>query len=118
MTADEKLAAFELLLGELSGAIADLVAGMQARNELGIDEESSGALVDIASTLEKWREQPLDKLTEAVKGLRIQSPAVNVTVKPAEVHIMPADNKGATWEVTIPDRYGREDRVMTIKRTK
>ena len=118
MTADDKVAAFELLMGEVSGAIADLVAGIQAREEAGTVDEMRGALVDIAATLEQWREQPLDKLVEAIKGLRVEAPAVNVTVLPAKVQIIQSDTKGATWEVTIPDRYGREDRVMTIKRTK
>ena len=114
MTADDKIQAFEGLINEASGAMADIVADMQAKSESGLAEEMSGALVDIASTLQQLN----DKFTDAIKGLRIEAPAVNVTVQPAKVQIIPADTKGATWEVTIPDRYGREDRVMTIKRTK
>lgn len=117
MTTDEKLQAFEGLLNEVSGALADLVAAAQDKRENTSLDEISNSLTDICVAIEaRAKGQPLAELTAALKGLRIEAPAVNVIVQPTKIQIMTPDNKGATWEVCIPDKYGGSDRVMTIKK--
>lgn len=129
ITSEQKLQSFELLMGEVSGALADVVTALQARSEDSALNDISSSLADLVATLEKRSAQPMGELVAAIKALRIEAPAVNVTVSPTpiqnviqpapvKVEIMPADNKGATWEVTVPGRYGTPDRVMTIRRTK
>lgn len=127
MTPEQKIEAFETLMGEVSSALADVVATLHKRSENSALDEIASALADLAGALEK--RQPIEDMVAALKVLRIEAPAVNITVAPTpiqnmiqpsavKVEIMPADNKNATWEVTVPGRYGAADRVMTIKRTK
>ena len=127
MTPEQKLEAFETLMGEVSGALADVVVALQTQSEKSGMDEVGSALADIVAALEK--PQPVQDIVAALKALRIEAPVVNVTVSPTPiqnviqpapvtVEIMQADNKGATWEVTIPGRYGAPERVMIIKRTK
>lgn len=127
MTAEQKLEAFEALMNEASGAIADMAETIKAGQ--GTHDEIAATLADMAAALESRK--PLDDLIAAVKALRIQ-PAVNVKneitvsptpiqniVQPAEIHFMPApESRGATWEIRIPSHFNGPDRVMTIKRTK
>lgn len=127
MNADQKLQAFETLMGEVSGALADAVTALQQRSEDSSLNDIASSLADVVEALEK--RQPIDDMVAALKALRIEAPTVNVTVSPTpiqnviqpapvQVEIMPSDTKGAIWEVTVPGRYGAPDRVMTIKRTK
>ena len=125
MTAEEKLVAFEILIGEASSAIADMAETIKAGQ--GDDNVIAASLADMAAALESRK--PLDDLIAAVKALRI-APAVNVKneitvgptpiqniVQPTEIRFMPApESHGATWEVRIPSHFNGPDRVMTIKK--
>lgn len=127
MTPEQKLEGFETLMGEVSGALADLVEF--AKEGRAPMDEIASSMADLVATLEKRKEQSLDALVAAVQALRIEAPVVNVNVSPTpfqniiqpaqvKVELMPADNKGATWEITLPGRYGEPARTVTIKRTK
>ena len=122
MTPEQKIEGFQTLMAEVSAALADVVTAMQEKRENSSMEEISSSLADIAVIMEKGRAGAgLKDMIDAIKAIR--PPAVNVNneikVIPSEVivQVMPADNKGATWEVTVPGKYGAADRVMTIKRT-
>ena len=127
MTPEQKLEAFETLMGEVSGALADVVSALQQQNESTALDEIASALADMALALEK--RQPVQDIVAAIKALRLEAPVVNVTVSPTpiqnlihpapvKVEIMPADNTGATWEISLPGGYGAPARVMTITRIK
>lgn len=127
MTAEQKLEAFEALMNEASGAIADMAETIKAGQ--GTHDEIAATLADMAAALESRKALPFDELIAAVKALRI-TPAVNIkneiTVSPtpiqnivqsAEIRFMPApESTGATWEVRIPSHFNGPDRVMTIKK--
>lgn len=129
MTAEQKLEAFEVLMHEASSAIADMAETIKAGQ--GTHDEIAATLADMAAALESRKALPINDLVAAVKALRI-TPAVNVTneitvppavvnnlVQPTEIRFLPdPTSSGATWEVTLPGRYGESDRVMTIKRMK
>ena len=96
MTADEKIDAFEVLLNEMSGAIADAVGLMQAGH--ATSDELRQTLVDISEAIQRGPARPeapalsLDGLIEAIRALRLEvttSPAshtIAVEPTPVEVH--------------------------------
>lgn len=130
MTPDQKLDAFESLLNELSGGLADVVEAMKEKSEAGAMEEISATLVDMKEIIEAaTKSKSYDGMVAAIKAIRIQS-TVNVSPTPITVeavlppspapivHFLPDPSaKGATWEVTVPGRYGEGNRTMIIKRT-
>ena len=127
MDADQKLEAFETLMTEVSGALADVVSAMQDKSDNDALDAISGSLADMVSAMEKRSSTPIGELIAAIKSLRLAAPAVNVTpniqvsptpvqIMPAPVQIMPA--KGCDFEV-VPsyDMHGAITK-MTIKRVK
>lgn len=132
MTPEKKLEAFESLLNELSGGLADVVEAMKDKSEAGAMEEISATLVDMKEVIEAaTKSKSYDGMVAAIKAIRIQSSAVTVNVSPTPitveavlppspapiVHFLPDPSaKGATWEVTVPGRYGEGNRTMIIKR--
>lgn len=95
MTADEKIAAFETLLAEVSGAMADLVQCAQDRQASA--SEISTALVDMLGVFEArqsapaGQSTPLSSLIAALEGFR--QPTPQVTFNPViEVSPTPITN--------------------------
>lgn len=129
MTPDQKLDALESLLNEISGGLADVVEAMKDKSEAGAMEEISSTLVDMKEVIEAaTQNKSYDGMVAAIKAIRIQS-TVNVNPTPITVeavlppspapivHFLPDPSaKGATWEVTVPGRYGEGNRTMIIKR--
>ena len=112
------------LMEALESALSDVVQALEKMNaparHKGIETILSGvesALSDLASNSEQRLD--LSPLVAAIKGLTIAAPSVTVEAVMPEpvVHIHPADNKGATWDVSIPAGGGYPARTMTIKRT-
>ena len=127
MNADQKLEAFEGMMSEVSGALADVVSAMQDKSENDALDAISGSLADIVSAMEKRSSAPVGELIAAIKALRLGIPVVNLShtiqvnptpikLLPAPVHIMPA--KGCDYEV-VPqyDLHGAIVR-MAITRVK
>lgn len=125
MSADQKLHAFENLMSEVSGALADLVSAMQDKSEHDALDAISGSLADMVSAMEKRTSAPIGELIAAIKALRLAAPAVNVThdiqvsptpiqVLPAPVQIMPA--KSCDYEV-VPtyDLYGAITKMLITR---
>lgn len=115
MTADEKLAAFESLMGEASSAIADMAETIKAGQ--GTHDEIAATLADVAAALEARKALPLQDLIAAVRALRITAPAVNVTnditvsptpiqniVQPAPVQII---ERATPFDYKVTPSYDR-----------
>lgn len=100
MNADEKLNAFEELLNEMSGGLADLVQTMKDRSGDGAMEEVSSTLVEMLAVMQKARTSvDLSEVVAAIKAIRMTAPSVQVaapdvhvthevTVQPAQVQIL------------------------------
>lgn len=88
MTSEQKLQAFESLLAELSGALADIVVAMQAKTD-GTDEISA-TLVDLVTAIEgQTAGKSIDAIAQAIKDIRLEAPLVNVNVSPTPITIQP-----------------------------
>lgn len=106
---EQKLQAFEALMSELSGALADIVVAMQAKKD-GTDEISA-TLVDLVSAIES---QPagksIESIVQAIKAIRIEAPLVTVHVNPT-----PIQNIVQPAAVQILERVQPGDYMLTVK---
>ena len=112
---NDKAQAFETLLNELSAALADVVDTMKAGQDSS--NEIAAALADMVELLEKRKpDTAVADLIEAVKAIRIQAPAVNVSPTPITVtpvvEIIERVSPGA-YEMTFT--YDRHDRLETAR---
>jgi hypothetical protein len=84
MTADAKLEAFQELLTEVSGSIADIVQSMESHGQA--NDQTASALTDIAAALDAAAAgKPLEEIVKAIKGLKLEAPVVNVQVHPTAI---------------------------------
>ena len=125
MNVDQKLEAFETMMSEVSGALADVVSAMQDKSEHDALDAISGSLADIVGAMEKRSSAPMGELIAAIKALRLAIPVVNLThniqvnptpikLLPAPVHIMPA--KGCAYEV-VP-QYDLHGAIVKMRITR
>ena len=79
MDADKKIQAFEGLLTELSAALADMV---QAANDKKVStDEIAAAMVEMREAITSMTSgKGLSEIAQAIGGIKIQSPEVQVTV--------------------------------------
>ena len=121
MTIEDKQAAFEVLLNEVSGALSDIV--VTAREGRASTEEIATSLADMLAVMERRNQddrgaQGIREIVAAIRAIRIDIPAVSapqVTVKnevnvsptPVELHV-------AAPVVHVMDRPPQADYEMKI----
>lgn len=106
---EQKLQAFEALMSELSGALADIVVAMQAKKD-GTDEISA-TLVDLVSAIESQSAgKSIESIAQAIKAIRIEAPPVTVNVSPT-----PIQNIVQPATVQILERVQPGDYRLTVK---
>ena len=88
MSTDAKLDAFELLMLEMSAAMADIVENLQQGRSS--NDEISTTLVDMLELMAKRHEgpNPIEGLTAAIQALRLDVAPAQVTVQNT-VQVMP-----------------------------
>lgn len=123
MNIEDKQAAFEVLLNEVSGALSDLVA--VAKEGHTSTEEMASALADMLGVMQKRSEgtkgnaQGMAEIAAAIKAARIEIPAVAppvVHVK-SEVNVEPTPIEfvvHATPVVHVMERLPAADYEMKI----
>lgn len=108
MDSQAKQDGFESLMGELSGALADIVVAMQQKSE-GTDEISS-TLADLVAAIEsKATGKSMEQIAQAIKAIRIESPAITVNVNPT-----PIQNIVQPAVVQIIERVQPGDYKLTV----
>lgn len=117
MNTDAKLQAFEELLNEVSGGLADMVKAMQDVGANNPHDAIANGIADLLKLLEKRGRGDLGELVKEVRALRETPPQVSVNVLPAPVHFMPALQHSEQWSVVIKGVYGAPDREMQITKT-
>lgn len=116
MTPDKKLEAFEALLNEISGGLADVVEAMKDKSEAGAMEEISSTLVEMKEVIEAaTKNKSYDGLVAAIKAIRIQSSAVTVNVNPTPITITPVVQiiervQPGNYRLSVS--YDRQDRII------
>jgi hypothetical protein len=117
MSADAKLDAFEHLLDELSGRLADFLTRAEHRDQQhdGASEAAATALADLVKVLKaRGNTQELAGLVRAVQAMKVEP---HFHVPPAQVVVQPAPAEDVTWEVRVQGQNGAPDRHMTITKT-
>ena len=105
----DKAQAFEVLLDEISTALSDAVEAMKAGQQ-GQDEICSG-LADILELLKARGERnDVGALTEAIRGLKLTAPEVQVTVQPAAVQVI----ERAPQAYRMQAKYDDHDRLVDL----
>lgn len=105
MTSDEKLQAFEVLMSEISTAIADMATAIEEGR--APVEEIGSALADIVEMLES--KSPADQIAQAIKGIRIESV---VNVSPTPITITPTVqvlSRPSNYKMTV--KYDLQNRI-------
>lgn len=106
---DQNPQAFESLMAELSGALADMVVAMQAKKD-GTDEISA-TLVDLVAAIESQSSgKSIESVALAIKAIRIEAPKVTVNVSPT-----PIQNIVQPAPVQILERVQPGDYRLTVK---
>lgn len=114
------------LISAVESSLADMVSALGSSGVVdriqGVERLLSAieaGIADIAAAADKKID--LDPLISAIKAvkptIKVNVPPISVSVPATVVNVAAADNKGATWKVSIPDADGGPARTMTITRT-
>lgn len=117
MTTDDKVAAFEGLLNEIRGALADVVVSIQKREENSALDDIAASLAELSEALSGMGGRQTGDLLNAVKAIRITAPAVNITVSPTPIqNNLPAPVvqfvERPQANVVLVHEYDRFDRIV------
>jgi hypothetical protein len=86
MSPDQKLEAYDALMAEVGAALADIAEAMS-------NDQSHEAIESMAQSVAELAEKMIDHrgsfeaIANAIKGLKIQAPEVNVSVMPAPINM-------------------------------
>lgn len=111
--APQSFAGIEALLSGIESALTDVVDAMESKASI------AEALALIAKKLSSLTPAAPQKVAPPIVNNIVQPTPINFTPPPAAapvLHLMPAEEKGATWKVEFPSVHGM--RTMTITRTK
>lgn len=107
---EAKMQAFEDLMAEVSGALADIVVSLQ-EGKSGTDEICA-TLVDLAQVIgSKSKDGSMDSIAQAIKSIRIDSP-VTVNVSPTPITVTPTVQiieRSGDYKLTV--KYDNHDRI-------
>jgi hypothetical protein len=112
-----EMTTFEGLLSEISVCLTDILAVMEKPEPPDThDQEEVAALKSIADALNKPDADDKEELSilraiaEAIKALQLKAPDIQVNVPPAQVVVMPADERPMRgWKLRITGRDGNNN---------
>lgn len=117
MNTDDKVAAFEGLLDEIRGALADVVVSIQKREENSALDDIAASLSELAEAMSGLGGRQAGELLSAVKAIRITAPDVRITVSPTPIqNNLPAPVvqfvERPQANVVLVHEYDRFDRII------